>query len=212
MNEDHVDWEQLYLDEFTPWDAKRPDSHLMELVTEKSVLPCRMLELGCGTGTNAIWLAKQGFEVTATDLSETALKLSREKEDSETCNFMQADFLKEPVPDTDFRFIFDLGCFHGLSAKEDRELFARKTADCLLDEGLWLSVSGSTDGPEFGPPRISACDITSAAEPFLEILYLRATELDKLEKNDHDELGLPPGFRVRAWVCLMRKREKVENE
>ena len=149
MGDDYVDWEQLYKDDFTPWDAKKPDSHLMELVAETPVIPCRALDLGCGTGTNAIWLAKQGFKVTATDLSETALKLAHAKEDSKLCSFIYADFLKEPVPGTDFKLIFDLGCFHGLGRKEDRALFARKAAECLVDEGLWLSVSGSTDGPEF---------------------------------------------------------------
>lgn len=211
MSVDNVDWEQLYQDEFTPWDAKKPDSHLTDLVADKIVQPCRMLELGCGTGTNAIWLAEQGFEVTATDLSETALKLARAKEGSSLCNFIYEDFLKKPVPGTDFKFIFDLGCFHGLGRKEDRELFARKATECLVDEGLWLSICGSTDGPEFGPPRLSAFDITVAAEPCFEILSLKATELDEVEKDDLDELMLPPGFRVRAWACLMRKRGKEEE-
>jgi len=212
MSDDDVDWEQLYKDDFTPWDAQKPDSHLMELVDEKIVQPCRTLELGCGTGTNAVWLAKQGFDVTATDLSETALKLARNKESSSLCTFIYEDFLKEPTPGTNFKFIFDLGCFHGLGSKEDRELFARKAAECLVDKGLWLSVCGSMDGPEFGPPRLSACDITVAAEPCFEILSLKATELDEVEKGDADELMLSPGFRVRAWVCLMRKRGKEDFE
>ena len=211
MSEDHVDWEQLYCDEFTPWDVKQPDSHLLEWVAKKTVLPGRVLELGCGTGTNAIWLAKQGFKVVATDLSATALKLARAKKDSNLCDFVYADFLEDPVPGTDFEFIFDLGCLHGFGRKEDRALFARNAADCLVDEGLWLSVSGSTDGPEFGPPRISACDITAAVEPCFEILSLKATELDKPDKDDPDALSLPPGFSVRAWVCLMKKRTKEEE-
>ncbi len=212
MSGEDVDWEKLYQDDFTPWDAKKPDSHLMELVAEKIAQPCRMLELGCGTGTNAVWLAKQGFEVIATDLSETALKLARAKEDSGLCTFIHADFLKEPVPGADFKFIFDLGCFHGIGRKEDRALFARKASECLVDEGLWLSISGSSDGPEFGPPRISACDITAAAEPCFEILSLKATELDEVEKEENDEFSLPPGFRIRAWACLMRKRAKEDFE
>ena len=128
MSEDYVDWEQFYKDDFTPWDAKKPDSHLTRFVAEKPLPPCRVLELGCGTGTNAIWLAKQGFEVTATDLSETALKLAHAKEDSKLCTFIHADFLKEPVPGTDFKFIFDLCCLHGLGRKEDRAFFSRKAA------------------------------------------------------------------------------------
>lgn len=208
MTQDPVNWEQLYRDEFMPWDTKKPDSHLVKFVSEKGVPPCRMFEPGCGTGTNAIWLAGQGFTVTATDLSETALKLAGEKEGADLCNFILADFLEAPVPGTDFQFVYDLGCFHGVAGEDVRLLFARKVAECLVDDGLWLSVSGSTDGPEFGPPRISACDIVSAVEPFFEILSLKTTQLDKPEDDDQAALSLPPDFRVRAWVCLMKKRNK----
>jgi methyl halide transferase len=61
MGRDGIDWEQLYQDKFAPWDVKRPDSHLAGIVKNTPVVPCRALELGCGTGTNAIWLARQGF-------------------------------------------------------------------------------------------------------------------------------------------------------
>ena len=47
MGKDEIDPDQLYQDKFTPWDVKRPDSHLAEIVKNIPVKPCRALELGC---------------------------------------------------------------------------------------------------------------------------------------------------------------------
>jgi len=212
MNDDYVDWEQLYRDDFKPWDIKRPDSHLIRIVKKTPVPPGRMLEIGCGTGTNAIWLAEQGFAVTATDMSDTALRQALAKPGAERCTFIHADFLKDPLPGPDFGFVFDLGCLHGFARHDDRVLFARKVAECLAEKGLWFSIIGSADGPEMGPPRRSASDITSAVEPCFEIISLTATIMDEPNEDDREALGLPAGYRPPAWTCLMRKRSPVAAE
>ena len=70
--------------------------------------------------------------------------------------------------------------------------------DALLSpEGLWYSLSGSTDGPprDTGPPRLSAIDVCAAVEPHFEILDLRATTFDR---DRHSE--------IRAWVLTARRR------
>jgi len=206
VNEHKTDWEQLYRDDFTPWDTGRPDSHLIQTVTEMPVSPCRVLDVGCGTGESAIWLAQQGFKVTAIDISEIALNLSRKKPGSEKCEFIQMDFLKASMPETNYGFIFDMGCFHTFHDDELRNQFAQKVSISLLEKGLWLSISGNCDGPEMGPPRLSAQEITVSVESHFEILYLKATELDELSKSELETLGLPAGTCPRAWACLMRKR------
>lgn len=207
MGKDGIDWEQLYQVKFTPWDVKRPDSHLAEIVQTTPVRPCRALELGCGTGTNAIWLARQGFAVTAIDLSETALDQARKKAGAEACTFMLSDFLDDPLPGTDFGFVFDLGCLHGFTHPEHRDMLACRVARCLTDDGCWLNISCSQDGPQFGPNRLSAREITAAVEPYFEIISLTATVLDNLSPEDREELGFPPDLPApRAFCCLMRKR------
>ena len=94
---------------------------------------------------------------------------------------------------------------------EEREQFVKKVAESLLDDSLWLSISGSCDGPEYGPPRRSAIEITNAVEPYFEILYLNATELDELTSEELEALGLPPGTTPKAWECLMRKRSATAS-
>ncbi len=207
MGKDGIDWERLYQDKFAPWDVKRPDSHLAEIVKNTPVKPCRALELGCGTGTNAIWLAQQGFTVTAVDLSETALDQARKKDGADLCTFVLSDFLDDPLPGTDFGFVFDLGCMHGFSNPEHRDMLAGRVAQCLTDGGCWLNISSSQDGPHICPSRLSACEITAAVEPYFQIISLTATVLDNLSPEDCEALGFPSELPPpRAFCCLMRKR------
>ena len=55
-----------------PWDGG-PRSELVELVRSGRLEPCRALDLGCGSGANAVFLAKHGFEVTGVDFAAAAL-------------------------------------------------------------------------------------------------------------------------------------------
>jgi SAM-dependent methyltransferase len=206
MSDGRIDWENLYKASFTPWDVKRPDSHLMEIIKTTPMQPCRVLEIGCGTGTNAIWLAGQGFRVTAIDMSESALKIAREKKGIEQCDLLLYDFLDKPFPENSFDFVFDLGCFHGFANPADRDLFARRVAGCLSDAGYWFSICSCTDGPAVCPTRLSARDITSAVEPCFEIQSITSGYLDDLSSEDKQAMGIELGLIPRAWFCLMKKR------
>ena len=62
-----------------PWNIKTPPDALIELVESKKVQPCKTIDLGCGAGNYAIYLAQQGFEVTGIDISPTAIEIAREQ-------------------------------------------------------------------------------------------------------------------------------------
>jgi SAM-dependent methyltransferase len=208
MSEYQTDWEQLYRDEFTPWDTGQPDSHLVEVVSELPIKPCSALDIGCGTGESSIWLSRHGFKVTGIDISGTAINIAKSKPGGKRCRFLVMDFLAETLDGKKFDFVFDMGCFHVFHEADQRDRFAQKVACCLNDNGLWLTISGSCDGPEYGPPRLSATEVIKAAEPCFEILHLRATRLDELSAEELENLGLEPGTTPKAWECLMVKRSK----
>ncbi|MGD0169008.1 MAG: methyltransferase domain-containing protein, partial [Smithella sp.] len=86
--EDH--YRERYKSGNTPWDVGQPDSNLIEVVTKNPILSCKVLEIGCGTGDNSIWLAQNRFEVIGTDSSEIALQKAREKASKANvaCDFM----------------------------------------------------------------------------------------------------------------------------
>lgn len=96
------------------WDEGFPSSHLKAAVESGQVKPGRAVVLGCGTGTNAIYLAKKGFDVTAIDIAPTALKLAEEKANQANVKvrWLLADMLAPPAGLEPFDFAFDRGCYH----------------------------------------------------------------------------------------------------
>ncbi|NNF98789.1 MAG: class I SAM-dependent methyltransferase [Desulfobacteraceae bacterium] len=196
-------WQQRYQDKEIPWDTGRPDAHLIRTVLQSPVVPGRLLEIGCGTGTNAIWLAQHGFSVTAVDISALAVQKAQEKAAAETdgkidCVFYTADLLKKDIKGLPFEFAFDRGCFHSVYSDNQLVFFAERVSRHLVPGGRWLSLIGSADDPprDTGPPRLSAVEIVTATEPLFEILRLESIRFDSLHK---------PG--PRGWLCLMKKRD-----
>lgn len=193
-------FEDRYQSGETPWDHGMVDFNLIDVVSRHPVAPCRTLDIGCGTGENARWLAQQGFDVVACDFSPTAIQRAKAKltaVDVDVC-YLVADFLKDAIPDDPFGFIFDRGCLHCMHDLEDRKSFTEKVSRLLEEGGLWLSLVGNADEGEreVGPPQLSALELVSVTEPHFEILSLTSGRFGS-------DLEVPP----RAWICLMRKRK-----
>ena len=183
---------------FMPWVHQQPDFNLVEMVDNWPIKACKAVEIGCGTGTDSIFLAQRGFDIKGVDLVEQAIEMAREnaknagvKVDFETADILSGDFSET------FDFVFDRGVFHGNDSYESRSAMAEKIADLLNENGLWLSLAGSADGvkTEPGPPLRSATEIITASEPYFKLLGMRASYFG----NDSDN-------PARIWVCLYRKR------
>ena len=174
----HPSWNESYASGQLPWDTGQPEPLLVEFVNSGAVTPGPALEIGAGTGTNAIWMAERGFDVLGVDVSPLAIERANAKMGGRAlrCRFAAWDFLVAPAPDGPFQFVFDRGCFHVFDEPDERQRFATQVAAALAPDGLWLSMIGSTEGPprEIGPPRRSAREITLAIEPAMEIFELRS--------------------------------------
>jgi len=70
----HRCWDESYAAGARPWDTGEPEPLLVEFVAAGRVRPARTLEIGAGTGTNALWLAKRGFEVLGIDVAALAVE------------------------------------------------------------------------------------------------------------------------------------------
>jgi len=197
-------FKQSYAAGDTPWDVGKPDSNLIQTVTTTPIRPCKALEIGCGTGDNAIWLSERNFDVLGIDTSEIAIEKAKDKASrvNTKCAFMVSDILTSHVQGAPFGFAFDRGCFHTVGSDEKRKKFAENVNGYLGKDGLWLSLLGNADeqrdGP--GPPQRSARDIVNAVELYFEILSLVSGNFGWNRPN-------PP----RAWVCLMRKRRLLRS-
>ncbi len=182
-----------------PWDTGKPNSHLQQFFSEEKITAGHILDIGTGTGTNAIWLAKLGFAVEGLDLSPVAIQLARDKAAKAAVKvvFNSGDILKYQNTGEPFDVVFDRGCFHSFETPAERSQFAGKVHEVLTQNGLWFSIIGSTDGPPrtAGPPRLSARDIAEALEPKFEIQYIKAVQFEIVTTP------FPLG-----WLCLARKR------
>ncbi len=99
----------------------------------------RALDLGCGTGTHSIYLARQGYTVVGVDFSSKAIQFAhqkanpaREKVDFRVGDVTRLDFLQEP-----FDISLDVGCFHGLN-KSERTLYTENLSRLMRPGGLFL--------------------------------------------------------------------------
>jgi SAM-dependent methyltransferase len=188
-----------YLTNDLPWDIKRPDFNLINTVKEFDIHPCKALDIGCGTGDNVLWAAKNGFASTGIDLSEKAIEMAKEKAEINKVDveYFTRDIFRDEIPGAPYGFIFDRGCFHTFDKRKQRKDYARIVASLLTENGLWLTLAGNFDDGrlDIGPPKRSALDVVTAVEPYFEIISLKQGRFDS-----NDEIP------SKIWIGLMRKR------
>jgi len=103
------------------WERRVPPAGLVELVEGvRALAPGRALDLGCGSGTDSIYLARHGWTVMGVDIVPEALALARRNAAAAgvTPTFVRGDVtrLVDLVPALSFDLIVDFGCLHTLPA------------------------------------------------------------------------------------------------
>ena len=149
---------------------------------------------------NARWLASQGYDVHAIDISKEAITQASEVSQGEDLICFEArGFMTDPMI-RKFDVVFDKGCMHSFSDQESYERFAFAVANHLHDGGVWISVSSNSDNPEslddrkqYQYPRMSLRDIAFSVEPHFEILEIKRGVFGK--KND-----------FLSWLGVYQKR------
>ncbi|WP_381791390.1 class I SAM-dependent methyltransferase [Streptomyces niveus] len=111
--------EDYYREGRPPWDSGVTPPELVALTEGPDALaPARALELGCGTGTNAVYLARHGWQVTAVDLVDRAVRQAREKADGAGAGVTvlcgDATRLDEVGVPGPYDLFFDLSCYCGI--------------------------------------------------------------------------------------------------
>jgi SAM-dependent methyltransferase len=115
-------WEAIYVSRKREllgpleWESTQPVGALVELLDRGGFQPRTALELGCGDGLNAIFLASRGCRVTAVDVSPTALEMAREKqrEAGVEVAWVEGDVFELPPPPEPYDLVFDRGLLHHL--------------------------------------------------------------------------------------------------
>ncbi len=197
MAKDRAEWDSRYEKGDLPWDSNIRSRELARVITETPIIPCRAVELGCGTGTNALFLAKQGFEVTAFDISSVATEQAtlRAKEAGVKVDFVSDDLCALKWDGRPFDFIFDRGCYH--CAREESIEKMQATLAKLSKPGTrYLSLIGNATAKHGNEPAMTEEEIQHEYGLLFEIDDLRSIHLE-------DAGGVEGPL---AWSCLMTRR------
>ena len=169
-------WNQRYESGSTPWDSGLPSTELRRVIEEANIKPCRVLELGCGTGTNAVLLAQLGFDVTAVDLSPLAIAQAKQKasDASVDVSWICGDVCSIAKPNEAFPLVFDRGCFHCIRRDVGVDAIL-KTLERVTVAGSQLIVftGNANEQREHGPPGLFEEDIRADLGSLFEINHLR---------------------------------------
>jgi len=191
-----------------PWNNETPPDALAGLVQKGIVRPCRTIDLGCGAGNYAIYLAGLGFDVTGVDSSPTAIKIARENAEKRgaRCRFIVADLLGDlhEVEDT-FDFAYDWELLHHIFP-EDRETYIKNVSTILNPGGTYFSVCFSEKDPQFGgsgkyrKTRIGTTLYFSSESELRDLTapYFTIRELKTIEVSGK--------FGPHCAVCLLAER------
>lgn len=121
-----------------PWESERPVRALTELFERPGFQPRTVLELGCGDGVNAVFMANRGCAVTAVDVSPTAIKMAREKqrEAGVEIELVEGDVFELEAASEPYEFVFDRGMLHHLQVFQFED-YKQLVADRLAPGGLF---------------------------------------------------------------------------
>jgi ubiquinone/menaquinone biosynthesis C-methylase UbiE len=120
-----------------PWDTGISPPELIEFIETHK--PGRAIDIGCGTGTNVITLARAGWQVTGIDFAPRAISLAKRKlkDAAVQAELKAADATKLNGISGPFDLAFDLGCFHAIPA-QGRMGYLDQLERILASDGFWL--------------------------------------------------------------------------
>ena len=143
--EEHYQGEQYY------WGLE-PNSLCYDILRRKPpVRPWRVLDIGCGEGKDAVFLARNGYHVSAFDIAEAGLNKARRLAEncSAAVDFFRADLL-DFHPEGIYDIIFSSGVFHYLPL-EKRDVIISRLKEHTAPNGLHV-INVFVDKPFISPP------------------------------------------------------------
>ncbi len=171
-------WDEAYQGS-PPWDIGYPQPAFSALVKDGEIKPGRALDVGCGTGENALLLAKSGSKVTGIDLAADAIKkaISKSAERNIDAEFIVGNVLEldKYFNECTFDTVIDSGLFHVMT-DEERPIFARQVHRVLRQSGNYFMMcfSDKAEGTQ-GPRRVSKDEIKQTFSPLFKLNYIKDT-------------------------------------
>src|SRR4030095_8680754 len=190
-------WDASYHDGPAPWDVGQPQPAIVRLAS-KGGFAGTVLDAGCGTGENTLYLASRGLSVLGVDVAETALAVAQAKAADRgiAVEFAAADALAlEPLRRT-FQTVLDCGLFHTFDGDE-RPIYVASLASVTERDGILYVLCFSDVGPDIGPHPISQEELRAAFKPNSG-RTVAAIGPERTQTRYHDH-GAP------AWLATIKR-------
>jgi len=161
------------------WDTGISPPELLSFVAAHA--PGKALDLGCGTGTNVITLAKSGWQVTGVDFAPRAIRIAKKKAQhlAKKVELLVDDVTRlESIPDC-FDLILDIGCFHSLTPK-DFPKYLSNIDRLLAPTGTYLLYVYFKTQAEEQVPGVTENDIINLSK-MLKLIH----RMDGTERSVH---------------------------
>src|SRR5579884_751428 len=158
-------WDASYRDGPAPWDIGEPQPAIVRLV-DQAAFAGDVLDAGCGTGENALFVATLGLHVLGVDVAETAVAIAREKAAARgvDADFLVADALHLERLGRAFETVLDCGLFHTFDRAE-RRAYVASLASATSRGGRLHVLCFSDAGPATGPHPLSRAELSAAFGP-----------------------------------------------
>lgn len=189
----------MYRIGFTPWDTGQVPPELTGLIEGPGALPAgRALDVGCGTGTQAVYLASNGWQVAAVDAVPRPLARARARADAAGVNvdWILADVARiarlELTPG--FTLVFDRGCFHGLDDSQ-RAGYSAAVTDLAAPGATLLIMAFAPSRVLVAPPGVEQSELLGR---------FAGWRLVSAQPDSRGEISGPMRNVPRTWYRLVR--------
>ena len=179
-----------------PWDIGWPQATIVRLA-EAGEIAGSVLDVGCGTGENALYLAARGHEVLGLDAVPVAIEraTAKARDRGIGAEFVVWDALRVAELGRTFDTVIDVGLFHSFQ-DEERPVFARNLHAVLEPGGRYLMLCWSERNEwGYGPRRVTQAEIH---ESFAEGWTVESIEDDAFETN-------VAHWSIHAWLARVTR-------
>jgi len=170
------------------WEICRPQHEILKLEAAGEIHG-RVLDVGCGTGENVLYLVKNGYEVVGVDVASAAIDKAKKRASIRSIRglFLVHDALRLETIGLKFDTIIDSGLFHVFS-DDARKKFVKSISSVLRIGGTYFMLCFSElEPPGWGPRRVTQNEIRQAFKHDFRINYIRdaAFETNRSQGETH---------------------------